>query len=77
MNKLIDNALISKKDKNFFQFRRNGTGTHFGTFGGIIPAFDPVTRAQKKPKTSKRNIMTSPAKKGTGYGSVDMSCCIP
>ncbi|KAJ0049832.1 hypothetical protein NL108_003612, partial [Boleophthalmus pectinirostris] len=44
-----------------------GSGSYYGTLSGPVEAMSPQTLPQKPHKSSGRNIMTSPAKKGSGY----------
>lgn len=45
-----------------------GAGNFYGTFGGKIEHFEPVTQPPKPYESPKKNFYTSPGKKGTGYG---------
>nr|XP_002130769.1 UPF0602 protein C4orf47 homolog [Ciona intestinalis] len=49
-----------------------GLGNHYGTFSGTIGAFSPVSRPRKPYTAPGRNFTTNPAKKGTGYGYVNV-----
>ncbi|XP_005090248.1 UPF0602 protein C4orf47 homolog isoform X2 [Aplysia californica] len=46
----------------------NGLGTFFGTIGGNVKAFSPVSKGGGSGKNPLKNVMTNPGKRGTGYG---------
>ncbi|RUS74435.1 hypothetical protein EGW08_017800 [Elysia chlorotica] len=46
----------------------NGLGTFFGTLGGNVPAFSPVSKGKASMKDPLKNVFTNPGKRGTGYG---------
>ncbi|KAK3782140.1 hypothetical protein RRG08_032897 [Elysia crispata] len=46
----------------------NGLGTFFGTLGGNVPAFSPVSKGKGSSKNPLKNVLTNPGKRGTGYG---------
>lgn len=47
---------------------RSGLGNHYGTLGGPVGAFSPQSRPSKAAKSSGKNFLTNPGKKGTGFG---------
>lgn len=56
-----------------FTKKPTGLGNHHGTFGGMVPSFQP-NKVQGKPyKTPGRNFTTTPGKKGTGYGYLNVT----
>ena len=58
-----------KKNPAFgFHNFRNGLGTFFGTLGGNVPAFSPVSKGKGSSKNPLKNVLTNPGKRGTGYG---------
>jgi len=46
----------------------SGHGSHYGTFSGPITTFSPVAKSKKEYISPGKNFMTTPSKKGTGYG---------
>lgn len=50
-----------------------GLGSHYGTFSGPLNAFSPSTRNAKEYVTPGKNFVTTPTKKGTGYGYVGVT----
>jgi len=69
----------------FFFFLSSGKGSIFGTFEQEYPLYDKEKESHLKSKPSKpstpnkktakvnKNIYTNPAKKGVGYGYVDVT----
>lgn len=53
--------------------RPSGAGSHIGTFSGTIKYVDPKQKPQRKPEKEKRNFTTTPGKKGSGFGYVDVT----
>ncbi|XP_062514309.1 cilia-and flagella-associated protein 96-like [Corticium candelabrum] len=51
----------------------SGLGSHYGTLGGSVKAFSPVKRDGRTYKSPGKNFNTTPAKKGTGYGYVNVT----
>lgn len=47
---------------------RNGLGTFYGTIGGGVTAFSPLSTRSKQATIPGKNMYTNPGKKGTGYG---------
>ncbi|XP_029917098.1 cilia-and flagella-associated protein 96 [Myripristis murdjan] len=45
----------------------SGSGSHYGTLSGPVEAMSALTITQKAQPSPGRNILTSPAKKGSGY----------
>ncbi|WAQ97604.1 CD047-like protein, partial [Mya arenaria] len=48
----------------------SGLGSHYGTLSGPISAFSPVSKPGKEKKSSSKNVITNPGKRGTGFGYV-------
>lgn len=48
----------------------SGVGSYYGTLGGPVKAMSSLELPKKAYKSPGKNIYTSPAKKGSGYGSV-------
>jgi len=57
-------------------FCRSGIGSYYGTLSGPIAALSPQVKPSKEYKSPGKNLYTSPGKKGTGYGYVDVAACI-
>jgi len=51
----------------------SGLGNYYGTFHGRWDAFDPKVRPQGPLIFQPTNFLTSPLKKGTGYGYLDVT----
>ncbi|XP_052264924.1 UPF0602 protein C4orf47 homolog isoform X1 [Dreissena polymorpha] len=51
----------------------SGLGSHYGTLSGPISAFSPVSKPGKDKKSSGKNVITNPGKKGTGFGFVGVT----
>jgi len=56
-----------------FTKKPTGLGNHYGTFSGQIDSFSPNPRQGKAYKTPGRNFTTTPGKKGTGYGYINVT----
>lgn len=46
---------------------RCGSGTYFGTLSGPLEAMSPLSVPRKPHSPTKRNVVTSPPKKGSAY----------
>ena len=68
----IQSCFQIKSSFNFILFSRAGAGSHYGTFSGAISAFSPNVRPRKAFAPTGRNFLINPAKKGTGYGYVNV-----
>ncbi|AWP12536.1 putative UPF0602 protein C4orf47 -like [Scophthalmus maximus] len=53
-----------------------GSGSHYGTLSGPVEAMSPLTVPQKAHRSSGRNIITSPPKKGSGYSYPNVTLSI-
>lgn len=51
----------------------SGLGNHYGTLGGPISAFSPVSKPGKERKSDGKNVLTNPGKRGTGFGFVGIT----
>lgn len=51
----------------------SGLGNHYGTLSGPISAFSPVSKPGKEKKSSGKNVITNPGKRGTGFGFVGVT----
>ena len=47
---------------------RSGVGSLYGTFSKPTASLSPLAKLQPPYVSEKKNLSTSPAKKGTGYG---------
>jgi len=56
-----------------FTKKRSGLGNHYGTFSGTHVSFSPNLNASKPYVTPGRNFTTTPGKKGTGFGYVNVT----
>ncbi|NXX18163.1 CD047 protein, partial [Podargus strigoides] len=50
-----------------------GFGTYYGTIGGSYAHFSPQLKAKERYVPPKKNFYTSPGKKGSGYGYVNVT----
>lgn len=46
----------------------SGSGNHYGTLGGAVPAFSAQNKSGGAYKSPNKNFYTNPGKKGTGFG---------
>lgn len=46
----------------------SGLGNHYGTLGGPTTSFSAAQRKMPKYVAPGKNVLTNPAKQGTGYG---------
>ncbi|KAK2838695.1 hypothetical protein Q7C36_013509 [Tachysurus vachellii] len=53
--------------------KSSGIGSYYGTIGGPVKAMSPLEIPKKAYKSPGKNIYTSPAKKGSGYGFPDVT----
>lgn len=53
--------------------KMSGLGSHYGTLSGPIGALSPQAKPGKPHKTSGKNFMTNPGKRGTGFGYVGIT----
>ncbi|XP_058252854.1 UPF0602 protein C4orf47 homolog isoform X2 [Hemibagrus wyckioides] len=60
--------LPSSGEKKF-----SGVGSYYGTLGGPVKAMSSLEIPKKAYKSPGKNIYTSPAKKGSGYGFPDVT----
>ncbi|XP_025090518.1 UPF0602 protein C4orf47 homolog isoform X2 [Pomacea canaliculata] len=51
----------------------NGLGTFYGTIGGGVTAFSPLSTRSKQATIPGKNMYTNPGKKGTGYGYINVT----
>lgn len=56
-----------------FTKKKSGNGSNYGTFSGAHKSFAPNKVAGKAYVTPGRNFTTTPGKKGTGYGYVNVT----
>lgn len=61
----------------FITVYSSGAGNHYGTFGGPIGAFSPVSKGKKAADSPGKNFLTNPPKKGTGYGYLGVTIGAP
>ncbi|GAB1609031.1 UPF0602 protein C4orf47 homolog [Argonauta hians] len=50
-----------------------GLGSYYGTIGGPLPALSPIVKPKSPTAQLGKNIVTSPGKKGTGYGYLEVT----
>lgn len=51
----------------------SGVGSLYGTFSKPTTSFSPLAKQQPPYVSEKKNLSTSPAKKGTGYGYINVT----
>lgn len=51
----------------------SGVGSLYGTFSKPVASFSPLAKTQPPYLSEKKNFSTSPAKKGTGYGYINVT----
>jgi len=56
-----------------FTKKKSGNGSNYGTFSGAHQSFAPNLKATKPYVTPGRNFTTTPGKKGTGYGYINVT----
>ena len=64
---------VSCGSSPFLHVHSSGTGSHYGTLSGPIEAFSTTCKPMEAGKSPGKNFLTTPGKKGTGFGYVGVA----